>query len=485
KADPYDIVTLLIGIGADKILQEDIFLRTNPLNKRSLLDNALFLTDKNYCYGNWIFGASLFYDQTTRMYYSRNSSKIACYLDLTKQTLMDLIREKEDIIKGLFPDFEFDKIVRGVSVIKCAATQERRAGIFFNFMGELKRINFKFQLPFYYLERNFFLTERERKAIENEFGKSDPKEAFKFARRHLISDRIGFGDLRFSFDFPVSSCRREMSIRAGMFGTIPTAFAFKKGLYGREFKPITCRPKISFEQLFELAANGKGDEAFEIAQDFFLKALDGLSSMLINTDLGNERHFGLGGLLDIQVPLCYMLKRYWAEKTYIKNRISLEYLFPARECRWFIEKYDPSIFDRDYDDEFKAKENLAFLERMFVDKFFPYVYETKVSPGFVFWWVSKLAYETERWGLDLGWDVWVRTREKFSDICAPANQLCLLDVEKSRRPWAYQWNILGSLFFKVKRCESDLYISLNGEKTISSRGIGKPFKVTLGFERNF
>src|SRR6188508_1976073 len=32
------IITILKGVGAFKILQQDIFLRTNPLNQRSLLD---------------------------------------------------------------------------------------------------------------------------------------------------------------------------------------------------------------------------------------------------------------------------------------------------------------------------------------------------------------------------------------------------------------------------------------------------------------
>jgi len=181
-----------------------------------------------------------------------------------------------------------------------------------------------------------------------------------------------------------------------------------------------------------------------------------------------------------------IINRCWAEHIYFKGKLTLEYLFPAHECRWFIEKNDPFIFEvRDFENNELAEENLAFLEKMFVDKFYPYVYDTKVAPGFIFMWASKFTYESKRWGIHLGWDTYVQTREKLWEVCAPSKQVVLLDLEKARKPWAYQWDVFGTLFFKTKRKKSDLYIGLHGEKTVSSRGIGKPFKVVLSFERNF
>lgn len=489
NSDAGALIELFLSAGADKILLEDIFLRTNPFVKRSLLDNSLFLMDKNYNDGKWVLGVSLFFDQSSRMYFSGKSSCIQSYLALTKKTLISAINE----VTNFFPSSDFD-IEKVLALFKNATAQERRAGLFFSFLGQIKRVDFRFKIPFYYRERNFFLTDEERKAIENEFGKSDPAEGLKFARKHLISDQLGLGDLRFEFDFPIGTSSAGVDFRLGMFTTIPTGVAVVKGLYGEVFRPKRCRPKISFEEIFELAQETDiRGQAVEIARKFVLNALDGISSILLDTSLGNGRHYGLGILFKSDAPLRPIIDRSWTENIFFKNRISVEYLFPKTHPRWYIEKNDPSIFDErefivdesDPDKEEKDKDNLAFLEKMFVDKFYPYVYDTKVSPGAIFMWVSKLTYEGRRWGIHIGSDLWVKSKEKLCEICAPASQISLLDVQRATRPWSYQWSLFGSLFFKTERRKSNLYIGLNAEKTVASRGIGKPFKVTLSFERNF
>ncbi|MFC1842735.1 hypothetical protein ACFLYU_03705 [Candidatus Dependentiae bacterium] len=504
QSTPEGILEILIDIvKADRILQEDIFLRTNRLNKRSLLDNSLFLMDKDYCYGNWILGVSLFFDQTSRMHFTKPCSTgkrkqkyeiascIKSYLALTSPTLFCVIKDLESEIKELLPDFDID-CIRALCLFKNATAQERSAGLFFSFMGKIRKFNFRFKAPFYYKIRNFFLTDEERKAISREFGESDEKEGMKFARRHIISDQLGLGDLRFDFDYPVyAGCRvgRDLEVRLGMFSTIPTNVAVVKGLYGNCFKPICCRPSISFLDIFDmLQHDNTRQQAITIAKNFALNALNGISSLLLDSSLGNNRHFGLGFMSKTKIPFRSIFNRSWLGNVFYRGKLSLEYLFSAKEYRWFVEKNDviaAQFAVRDFEDEDKAAENLAFLETMFTDKFYPFVYKSKVYPGFIFTWVAKLAYESKRWGIHLGWDAWAQTREKIDEICAKKGQLASLDVEKARRPWAFQWTLLGSVFFKTERRKSNLYVGLNAEKTVSSRGIGRPFKVTLSFERNF
>jgi len=503
---------LIQELGVDRVLRRDLFLKTYYLNTRRLLDNSLFLMDKDYDSGKYVLDFHLFYDQTSRMHFVRKCGDCKCedwrasgisnYLAICDPCLVGEIERLKEKAKDLYPDLDYD-VGKILSLFRNTTVQERRAGIFMGFQANIRKLHVELQTPFYYVIRNVFLTDRERKAIEKELGSVNPgetseSESLAFAKKHLVSDRLGLGDTRFSIDYPVND-NGGVDFRLGLFTDIPTSVSMIKGLYGSTFCPIVKRPTISFLELLELAENGyiNGDEQAQeqllsFARNFGTTILDGISSMLIDTHLGERRHFGFGIYMRTHTPLSCIWNRNWTQNLFFKGKISLEYLFPGKECRWFIEKCNPMTLNR-FDkyrsgtsvDEQVADEDLAALEKKLVNTLIPYAYETKVSPGFIFIWASKLTYEGKRWGIHVGSDTWVQTRESLSEICCPAHQSTLLNIEKARRPWAYQWTLLGSIFFKSKRKKSELYIGLSGEKTISSTGIGKPFKVCLSFERNF
>jgi len=504
-----EVLETLIGIfDIDRILRRNFFLKTHPLNTRRLLDNPLFLMDKDYNYGRWVLDFHLFYDQTSRMHFVRRCTDHECkdkmasgiynYLATKDCCLIRELEQLKEKVDGVYPGLEDYSVRRVLSLFCNTKIQERRAGLFMGFMGSIRKLHVTLQVPFYYVIRNFFLNDKERKAIEKELGPVNPgetneAEALAFARKHLVSDRLCLGDTRFSIDYPIND-NGGIDFRLGVFTDIPTSVSMVKGLYGEVFCPIKKRPTVDFANLLDLAGGSEEDreQAVSFARRFGLNVLDGLSSMLVDTHLGDRRHFGLGLFVRTHTPLSCILNRGWTQNLFFKGRISLEYLFPAKECRWFIEKCNPVAFSRfdkyrsgDTVDEQVADEDLSFLEKRLVDMLFPYVYETNVRPGFIFMWTSKLTHESKRWGIHVGSDIWVQSREQLSDICCPTYQKTLLDIERSRRPWAYQWTLLGSLFFKSKRKKSTLYIGLSGEKTVASSGIGKPFKVSLSFERNF
>jgi len=503
-----EILDLLIKeFDVDRILRRDFFLRTHPLNTRRLLDNPLFFMDKDYGDGRWVLDFHLFYDQTSRMHFTRKcidhkckdkiASGIYNYLAIKDCCLIQELERLKEKVDEIYPGLDYN-VRRILSLFNNTKIQERRAGLFMGFMAKVRKLHIKLQMPFYYVIRNFFLNCKERKAIEKELGPVNPgetneAEALAFARKHLVSDRLGLGDLRFSVDYPIDD-DGGIDLRLGLFADIPTSVSMVKGLYGEVFCPIKKRPTINFARLIDLVGGGdqEKEQADSIVRCFGLNVLDGISSMLVDTHLGNRRHFGLGIYLRTYTPLRVILNRRWTQNLFFKGRISFEYMFPSKECRWFIEKCNPAEFNRfdkyrstDSVDEEVADQDLAFLERKFVDMVFPYVYEATARPGFIFMWTSKLTYEARRWGIHLGSDAWVQTKESLSEVCCPAYQKTLLNIEKARKPWAFQWTVLGSIFFKSKRKKSSLYIGLNGEKTISSTGIGKPFKVSLSFERNF
>jgi len=496
QADPSSIVSILVDtFKIDQLLQEDLFLKTSHLNARSLLDLPIFIADKTYCFDDWVAGFHLFYNETSRMFYSKESSCADCYLAITQESLLERLDLLINEIRPLLPSsaaerlqFLFDLGIRQAACLFRRATpQERRTGFMFHGMRYFDCWRFKFKIPLYYRERNLFLTRKERRAIEAVFGALSPEDEGDLAAKHLISDRFGFGNLRLAFDYPVFSDSGDLETRLGLFSTVPLAVSIVKGIAGRAFKKRRRRSELNLEELINLVMSPEMQcEAQSVAQDFFLDALDGISSVLLDTDLGNHRHFGLGFVMQSKWPLRALIKRYWADRIIIKSKMTLEYLFPSTEQRFFIEKRNPDEFaNRDFSDDAMARDNLAFLEKKFVDKFFPYVYPTKVYPGMIFMWASKLTYERERWGAHIGWDTWVQSREKLKKICAPKCQLKKLDVAKSTRCFAYQWDVFGSIFYRAKRPNRDYLFSLNLETAMDTKGIGRHFTASLNFESNF
>ena len=49
-----NVINVIQDLNALNLFQEDIFLRTNPLNKRNILNNPLAMLDKKYTSNNWI-----------------------------------------------------------------------------------------------------------------------------------------------------------------------------------------------------------------------------------------------------------------------------------------------------------------------------------------------------------------------------------------------------------------------------------------------
>jgi len=180
------------------------------------------------------------------------------------------------------------------------------------------------------------------------------------------------------------------------------------------------------------------------------------------------------------------IQRDWARDIFYKSFISFEYLLPAIETRFFYEKIDPKQFEkRDFENEGQASDNMLFLEQQLVSRLIPYAWQATVYPGLVFRWMSKATYESDRWGFHAGTDMWIKTREKICNICAPKKQIDNVHVCKARRILGYQAKILGSLFYKSRSRKHNWTISLYGDQTFWQSGAALDFTISLGLEVDF
>ena len=483
---PADVVNLLLDLDALCILKQDFYLHTNELNQRSLLDYGLFLPDKFYAHP-WQIGAHFFYNQTSRDNFTRKSTALCSYLAIFNESLLQEIQNR---IREFNPGIELQD---AVPLFANATVQERRLGIMFNGMRRWGDYRFRFLFPFYYIESNLYLTPEEIDDIQAEFGVSDPTDDIKFARKYLIADKIGFGDTRLNFDFPLSASP-HVTTKLGFQATLPTAFALKKGLYGSSFKKMCRGPILDFCELFDLAVVQMDFEAVQaIALAYAQAALEQFNANLIELPLGNGGHFGLGIYMRSKTKLNSLIHRPWADNISIRSRISFEYLFPRRQDRYFIECSPSPCYealglnraisqiraDLEANPAY-AQEVLTFLQTQFTDKIFPFSLSTRVRPGMVFRWMSKYMYETDAdWGWYLGTDNWLITREKLSGIIIPEGFPQSLNLKIAQKPFAYQFGVLGSLFWKRPR---NLLVSLNGQYNFGSVGIGDDFLISINIE---
>lgn len=459
------------GICLQKILLNNIYLHTNPINVRSLLDSPQYYFYN--CFDQNFF-VNVFFNMTPAGYYTIDGTNIASYLNTNQPGIINAI--------GPFCP-ENINIPSIVSLVEPFRIQERRAG--FMFGGRYVHNNWyaKYYFPLYYLERNFFLNNEEKRRLEEaldvDTGPVSDAEGTQFARKHLITDRVGIGDTRLVLGYELLD-RKDIALKVGAIATIPSAFAFAKGLYGSHFLKNSAHPTFNLQQILSkcLCSPDQMDteSALELATQFGLSVVDKLTANLLDRSLGNNGHVGLGAFIEPH----HKMDNY----AYVKGRVCLEYLLPAIEKRSFIRFKNPADFNRDFDcsTDAAAQANVDFLNEQLIQTLIPCVYDTTIWPGLL---IKATAQGTskivQRLKGTLGLDLWFQSKESFGKIDAPADVRPLLRTDIAKRPHAVQTKIFGWLDYKTKK--KDWCISMYVDGTWASFGIGKDYTLAVRFEK--
>lgn len=499
------VLTAFYSFGLIPVLQENFFLRSNNLKTRSLLDYPEFIPFRHDldCHAVYV---DLFYNQTSRAFFTKESGNICSYLALTSASLRQKIQNILNELPNVLPEevqIDSNQVFAILDLVRTFTVQERRLGLMIGGKGTIGCWNYNIMAPWYYLERNHFVDANIEEALDEAIsdflsdsfgitGPATPQEAAEvmrtrnnFINNHLIADKFGIGDTRVYFDYPILN-REKFQMRGGFLSTVPTAFAFKKGLRGTSLHREINRPTLDITGLFSaLQAKQSPTQALDYAIAF----LDNLGAMLLDTPLGNGGHFGLGAYVKNKSELRSFVKQRWAENVTMRSFVSLEYLFPATEWRSFRVPVNESLFNafnfnvtgltNSSEDQNLINTTYAFVQHQLTDRLFPIALQTRVHPGIVFRWSSQLRYEGECKGFTLGTDTYVRNKEKFSDIEGSFITKHMIDELNARSPLAYQSKVVGSVFFKIDKPETAWVISLMGDYTFMNKGIGIDFTLML------
>jgi hypothetical protein len=485
RTPPQMIIEFIESVNGIALLQQDFYLKTNPLNTRSLLYYPFVQPIKlSYPYDG-IIGGHMFYNQMKQSYFTKDSPHITSYLAICQPDFLDLLTESAEQAQMLF-NFTLDPLSI-FPLFNEATVEQRRIGALFYGSYRFNVLDLRAIIPVYYMERNYIIGLAQREELETQFGASTYDEQQKFQKNHLVSDKFGFGDSRIELDFLLLD-REDVALNLGIYSTIPTAVAFGTGGLGSYFEQICPRPTFDFSSLFDdtVPLEQTKEEALITGQNFLLGALDQLSANLLETPLGNGGHFGLGGYLTNDCSLSTMIHRPWAEPIFWTNKVYAEYTFPKRENRFYIKRANPEAFAaRNFNDATQAEANLMFLDQEIVNRYYPYVYSTLVFPGVNFEWTSKFSFEGHNGGMFLGNDIWIAGKEKLTDLKTHGQSLAFIDECAAVKPLAFQSKVFGTLFLKANRETKIWTVSFNGDYTYASQGIGKDFTLTLGLETNF
>ena len=492
------IIAILDELDFFPLLQENIFLRTNILRSRSLLDYPDFIPwrhdrDKRAIY------IDLFYNQTSRMFFNKDSGNICTYLAVTSPSFIATIDKILDNARkaGFIQAADQDKYLQLINLFQTFTVQERRFGLMIGGKTTINRWQLHIMAPWYYLERNHFVDEKVQEDLQaltaDIFGAPQTPEEIaraeklqhEFEDNYLIADKFGIGDTRVYCDYPIIK-KKYLSTRLGFLATIPTAFAMKKGLKGSSFERVQFPELLNLQELVDAAliAQQNGTPIADVqAFDYALDVLSNLSAMLLEAPMGNGGHLGLGGYIRNRSPLSSFIKQDWARLIYMRSFISLEYLFPATEWRSFRVPVNETLFnERDLtniEDQAIINSNYEFILQQLNDRLFPRVFQTKVYPGFIFRWSSQFCYETDTAGFTFGTDTYVRNKESLNPRCAPAIARHIIDITHAECPLSYQSKICAQAFYKITKPDQLWTVGLIGDYTFMNKGIGADYMLAL------
>lgn len=485
--DPIQVMVILNALGVPTILQEPLFLHTNILNKRSLLDQPIFEPDRPEFPGKWVVGMNAFARKTTRSNFTRGSDKLESWIALSQNSLISKLEKAIENANQLSPgiDLDIDKIF---GLFRNMTVEERQVGFMISGMKRWNKITLRIMAPLFYQESNFSLTKKEQDAVARELGALEPEEEKRFRKAHFISDKIGFGDTRLEVDGTVVN-RPSYKLRVGGLATIPTAFTWGGGFLGSSFAKPSTLPTFELEPIFnalEVPSTEAEQEAAMILRDFLLDAFDRVAADLIDVPLGNRGHLGLGIYMRGKIPMSAFFDTWFASRLKIATRTSIELFAPAREKRFYINRINEQAFaEHNFGDLEFAAENVQFLKEQAISRLFLRAFDTKIVPGVIFRWNGGAYYKGDIFGFNLGLDYWLQNKARISSISVLEKTLREIDVPKAKQPVAQQSKIFGAFLFKIKSDRCTYFFSINADASLSTKGLGQDYCVALNFESSF
>lgn len=497
KLTHYDALSILTAVKVPSALYKDIYSQTYPLAERSIffLPSMLLYHSEHLpcldCFPN-LWRLNFFFNQTKKLPFG-NSHHICEYLSFDKNPIFELDENALEQIK-------FNSFLGALDVIKHGKVSERRTGFYMQYLHSFDcRVSLEVDVPFYYLERNYYLDDDEIRNLEMNLHKAgipqqpacNKKHQERLMAKYAVSDKVGFGDTTIRVGWLVNPCFDCAPLKIGLLLRLPTDATVKEEVIGTYFKRDIADPHLDIYRLMCLAqqdpeAGGNLKEATKIARKLLLKVSNRLSSILLDRPLGAD-HFGIGAFADNYIM--------FNDNTCFRWAFNSEYLIPSKELRFFcikknkadfeierfeelISKYDPDELDPVLKKE--ISKTFDFLNTYALGTLMPKAICTRISPGFIFQITAGPQINYCEWQLNFGYDFWYQQKETIQYLYVENPEI--YDITKGTRPNSYQFKFFAELRKTFKDSNYCASFGLHGEEAILTKGIGRDFNVALDFQ---
>ena len=471
-----------------RILKTPFYFFTQPIHKRQILDQD-FLQLHNDLPADVSHELTIvpFFIQTHKVCYTENKTGIESYVDIHQQGLIQTLDDLQ-FTQTVLPDF--------LALFAQLKLQERKVGAVISYQGLIdKTWQWHIQLPVVYQEYNYYLSGSERAALKDFFtsnqkiaiaapategsGSGGAKGIIKFICDHLISDKIGLSDIKIVFKKKLKETDWHW-LSCGAHLIIPVAFPIKQGLIGTRFNTSKKRPNFDLHaDLVDLYADGYFEQLKTNVLNLGIEMLDRISTILLEQQLGNRRHFALGLSTEIQQKIDH--------NKFFYTRVETELLMPMVEKRFIKKNLDTVALNAAAQDnpatQQQARADVDVLSLTFLDKMFPERYPLLVFPGIKMQATTAFSIDGKRWKSSLGFNFWVQASEHLypSDLLADAT-LYNLDAAKKRSAF------MQNLFIACERINlknSNWHLKMHASTTLYSYGIGKELALSMSFYKLF
>ncbi|MGZ6250881.1 MAG: hypothetical protein ACXWL2_02535 [Candidatus Chromulinivorax sp.] len=454
------------------ILNSPIYQKTFAVPVRPILEYPFALT---YAFENVVnnsLSAMFFLNSTPKKNFTQDSTELGSYYLLGSPEKVATLENVDNIVGRQV----VGPISKALSLLDPAKLQENRLGVVFKSHTVHNKTILDIQLPFLYAERNLFFTPVEKAALAySPLGamlRTDGVETEDdFIYNNIVMDQFGISDLKVKAIYQMHESP-TFDFYLGGFTILPTATAFKRGMIGTWFDHNNERAYLDLSLINPLDISVENQDAIS---EFFLAAVDKLSSIVLDCPLGNKGHVVIAPTLNFN----YYFHRKWQ----FSNDFSLQYSLPALEKRFYRFIQSNNDFMYAYNEAYNSDPLtfVYFVNESLQNLLFPYMYETMVHPGIVFNCTNQLLHTHHDWTFNFGSNFWYHSAESLDTSAIPLQ----LDYQSAQASHAAQEKLFAQATWNSESTNYSWSLSLYGDITIWNIAMGNDYTLGINVDCKF
>jgi hypothetical protein len=460
------------------ILNTPIYQQTSPIRNRPILEFPFTLTYGFDINDTNSISLTPFLNYANKKNFTKTSQTLDSYFLLGNPARIAALEYIDSLDLGVQVA---DNVAKSLALFDPATVEERRIGGVFEARVTHNKCSLITQLPILYVERNLYLTPMQKAAISiSSIGNmlaADGVSQNDFVYEHIVMDQVGLGDFKFKAMYQAHNSN-TFNIDLGGFIIVPTATAFAQGIAGVWFDANNDRAYLDLTTIDP--ENITTENKDEIA-NFFLAAVDKLSSNILNCPLGNNGHVVFAPSINFDW--------YFGDRWQMSNDFSLQVPLPSTEQRFYQFTQTQAQFLADYNAAYDAGADVfaSYVNTQIQNMFFPFVFPTMVYPGVVFNSTNQFGYHLETTDLYLGANFWYQGAEQLKTFTNAYNngQDYSYDYAGAGAASAAQEKIFARVNYNIVHGKYAWSISGYGDITVWNSGIGNDFTFALSVDCKF